>query len=122
MGADELHRRVERGVHDRDIDGLVALYEPDAVMFREGGTLATGLDEIREVWAGVVEFGGEMSLDTHYAVETGDMALLCNTWSFRIGGAVVATGTTAETARRQSDGSWLYVIDNPYGSAVGAAE
>jgi ketosteroid isomerase-like protein len=49
-----------------------------------------------------------------------DLAYLSNRWSLSGGtmpdGSPAALGaTTAEVARRQDDGTWLYVIDNAWG-------
>lgn len=110
----ELHALVEKGVNDRDVDALVSLYEDGATLLGEDGAGAVGSEEIRQAWANVVAFGGRMSLTTRSAFEVGELALLSNEWTFEIGGAVVASGITAEVARRQSDGTWRYVIDNPY--------
>ena len=56
---------------------------------------------------------GHMSLQTRYAVELGDLAILSNSWTFRAGDDEMP-GTTAEVARREPDGSWLYIIDHPF--------
>ena len=53
-------------------------------------------------------------MTTRYSVEQGDIALLSNVWKFELDGSEAATAITAEVARRQPDGSWRYVIDNPY--------
>jgi ketosteroid isomerase-like protein len=53
-------------------------------------------------------------------LQVGDLAYLSNRWS--LAGATMPDGSpaelgavTAEVARRQADGSWLYVIDNAWG-------
>lgn len=117
MDAVNLHGAVEAGVNAGDVDALVALYEPDAHLLGEDGAVAVGSDAIREVWATLVSFGGRISMTTRYAVERDDIALLSNVWSFEIDGAEVASAITSEVARRQPDGTWRYVIDNPYAAA-----
>ncbi|GAB2687432.1 YybH family protein [Nocardia thraciensis] len=89
-----------------DVDGLVALYEPDAVLEFPPGNLATGHAEIRKVYeqfvaaAPVLEPGRQ-----HPALVSGDLALTAST---------LTTGEiTAEVARRQPDGSWLWAVDQP---------
>ncbi|MGJ5830125.1 YybH family protein [Streptomyces ossamyceticus] len=89
-----------------DVDGLVALYEPDAVLAFPPGGLATGHARIREVYeqfvaaAPVLEPGRQ-----HPPLITGDLALTACT---------LANGEiTVEIARRQPDGSWLWVADQP---------
>ena len=118
MEPQDLHRQVEDAFNAGDVDALVALYEPDARMLRDDGTAAEGLDAIREIWAGFVALGGRIAMTTRFAVEAGDVALLSNAWTWTAdgmdGGAV-----TSEVARRQADGTWRYVIDNPFAGPAG---
>jgi ketosteroid isomerase-like protein len=61
-----------------------------------------------------------MTVTTRYVIEAGDLAILSNEWTLTAGGESMSA-ITAEVARRQPDGGWLYVIDNPYaGPATGA--
>jgi ketosteroid isomerase-like protein len=120
MQARDLHDRVQTGLNDGDVDALVALYEPGASMVRDDSSVAEGSEAIREVYAGLVALGGRISVTTRYIVETGDTALLSNSWTFEVGGATFS-GVTAEVARRQADGTWLYLIDNPYAETAEAA-
>jgi uncharacterized protein (TIGR02246 family) len=78
----DIHGQVERAFNAGDADGLVALYEPDARMVNPDGSFAIGHDAIREIWAGFISLGGQITMSTRYAVEMGDIALLSNEWSF----------------------------------------
>ena len=108
-----LHEAVERGVNEGDVDGLVGLYEPDARMVREDGSVAVGLDEIRELYRELVAYGGRIRVETRSVVEAADIALLSNRWSFVVDD-VTLPAVSAEVARRQPDGTWRYTIDHPY--------
>jgi ketosteroid isomerase-like protein len=89
-----------------DADGMAALYALDAVLDCGSGTLARGRDAIRAFYAGVVASGRKFELgDQRPAILNGDVALT----STRLPNGVV----TAEIARRQTDGTWLWVIDQP---------
>lgn len=114
--AAQLHRQVEEAFNKGDVDGLVALYEPDARLVRDDGSPAVGHDEIRAFWQGTVALGGQIRLKTRGAVEVGEIALLSNEWTFEASGFSL-TAISAEVARRQPDGRWLYVIDNPQGGS-----
>jgi len=48
-----------------------------------------------------------------------DIALLFSKWNLSDpeGNAVELSGQTSDVVRRQADGSWLFVIDNPFGAA-----
>ncbi|MFJ4685143.1 YybH family protein [Streptomyces sp. NPDC091377] len=89
-----------------DVDGLVALYEPNAVLAFPPGSLATGHAEIREVFERFVEAAPVLSYGRqHPALVNGDLAM---TTATQVNGDV-----TVEIARRQPDGSWLWVADQP---------
>ena len=83
-----------------DLEGLVVLFEPDAVIALPGGGSARGHDAIRDKYAGVLARRPEFSLGRQQpAMINGNIALTCT--SFDNGGAA------AEVARRQPDGAWL---------------
>ena len=118
MGAEDLHGAVEKAVNSGDVDALVALYEPDACLLGPAGEQAVGLDAIRATWDEMLAFGGSVAMTTLSVAEAGDLAYLSNRWELSIDGAVVASAITGEVARQQADGSWKYVIDNPYAAEV----
>ena len=99
-GLDLVRQRGNAG----DLDGLVALYESDAVLAVPGGTLASGADAIRQELRRFLDGRPTLSGESQHALRFGDLALT----STRFDG-----GTTAEVARRQLDGTWLWVIDQP---------
>jgi uncharacterized protein (TIGR02246 family) len=114
-----LHGAVESAFNAGDLDALVALYVDDACMINEDGSVARGRDAIREVWQGFVSMGGKVTMKTRYCVESGDTALLSNTWEFTSPDATFSSAT-AEVAVRGADGTWRYVIDNPTGGTDAA--
>ncbi|QIS08292.1 YybH family protein [Nocardia arthritidis] len=88
-----------------DVDGLVALYEPNAVLAFPPGNLATGHAEIRKVYEEFVAAAPTLAPGTqHPALVSGDLALTV---------CALPNETTVEIARRQPDGSWLWVVDQP---------
>ena len=112
----DIHPAVQARFNAGDVEGLVALYEPEAVMIGPEGEEVTGLDAVRANWEGLLAMGGtNMALTTVYCIQQGDLALLRNDYTVDFGGEPV-TGSTAEVVRRQPDGTWLYAIDNPFGA------
>jgi ketosteroid isomerase-like protein len=97
----------------------MALYDPDAVLIPQPGSVAHGTDEVREALQRYLALQGRITLDTKLVVEVGDLAYLSNTWSLNGAGPdgqpLTLGATTAEVARRQADGTWRYVIDNAWG-------
>ncbi len=90
-----------------DADGVAELYEPDAVMAYPPGQLTIGREAIRDLWQSVLthrpHFTPEPPLPT---LIRGDIAL---TSTPPRDGA----GARAQVVRRQADGSWLRVLDQP---------
>jgi ketosteroid isomerase-like protein len=61
---------------------------------------------------------GTMRLLAATFSRNGDLALTQSKWRLDIAGGDPVEGTTAEVVRRQADGSWKYILDNPFGGAV----
>ncbi len=87
-----------------DVDGMVALYEPNAVLDCGDTHLIVGRQTIRAFFAALVAAGRKFDAgNQRQAIISGDLALT----STRLPDGSV----TAEIARRQEDGSWLWVVD-----------
>jgi ketosteroid isomerase-like protein len=86
-----------------DVDGIVALYEPTAVLDTPDGP-AVGTEAIRARMRAFLADPPRFQGQVQPALRHGDLALT----STRFPG-----GATAEIARRQPDGSWLWVADQP---------
>jgi ketosteroid isomerase-like protein len=87
-----------------DVDSMVALYERDAVIDCGDGQIVQGTEAIREFFAELVATGRKFDFGNQRpAIISGDLAL---TSTHSLDGSV-----TAEVARRQADGTWLWVID-----------
>jgi enoyl-CoA hydratase len=105
-----------------DLDGLIALYEDGAAFVDPDGTDATGDDSIRDRLEELLAMAPQITPTDSRAVMAGDVALLSNCWRMTLGpgdddGAGLE-GTSTEVARRQPDGSWRYVIDDPVSATV----
>jgi ketosteroid isomerase-like protein len=119
MTPEQIHRLFEDAFNDGDIDNLMLLYEPDAVLVPQPGSVATGTEQVRAALQGYLALNGRITLDTKLVLPVGDLAYMSNTWSLNgtgpDGSPLTLGATTAEVARRQPDGTWLYVIDNAWG-------
>jgi uncharacterized protein (TIGR02246 family) len=116
---EQIHRLFEDSFNAGDLDGLMELYEPDAALIAQPGSVAHGPEQARAALQGFLALKGRITLDTKLVVTVGDLAYLANSWSLSgtgpDGTPVVLGATTAEVARRQPDGTWRYVIDNAWG-------
>ena len=104
---EDLTRLFVERANAADAAGIAALYEEHAVMaFPSGGT-TRGRDDIRELWVKVLAAAPHFEMETPLATLTsGDIALTCTL-------SKDGTGARAQVVRRQSDGSWLRLLDQP---------
>ena len=111
---------IVEGVNTGNLDALMTLYEDWAAFATQPGTLAHGLEGVRGGLAGFIAMKGRLDLDVRRVLEAGDLALVIGTWSFAgtapDGQPVKLTARNADVLRRQADGSWRFVIDNPWGT------
>lgn len=120
-----MHGRTQMSVHEKalkpedltrlfversnagDAEGVAALHEEQAVMAYPPGSTTVGRDAIRALWEKVLanapRFEQEPPLPT---LVSGDIAL---TSTPPRDGA----GARAQVARRQPDGTWLRLLDQP---------
>ena len=89
-----------------DVEELVALYEPDAVLAGPEGRILVGTEAIRGFYAELLADRPRFEPgEQRPALRRGDLALT----SSRLTDSTV----TAEVARRQDDGTWLWAVDQP---------
>ena len=111
---------VVEGINTGNFELLMALYEPEAAFATQPGRLAPGLGGIRDALGGFVAMNGKLDLQVSRVLEAGDLALVVGEWSFTgtgpHGEPVKLGARNADVLRRQADGSWRFVIDNPWGT------
>ena len=112
----DLHRAFQDAFNRHDVEAVVELYEPDAVVISGTGPVR-GVDAIREMYRGVFTMLPTLDIQTLALHIVGDLAMLQGRWTWRgtaaDGSAIQREGRSVETVRRQTDGRWLFVIDNP---------
>ncbi len=87
-----------------DVDGMAALFESHALIDSGEGRLTRGREAIRVLFAELTATGRKFEAGKQSpAIINRDLALT----STRLSDGSV----TAEVARRQADGTWLWVID-----------
>jgi uncharacterized protein (TIGR02246 family) len=102
-----------------DVDAILALYAPSALLVAEPGHVVAGKPDIRSALVGLLALKPTIELHPRRVLRSGDAALLYSEW--RIGGtaqdgsAVSLSGQTTDLVMRQPDGRWLVAIDNPFG-------
>jgi uncharacterized protein (TIGR02246 family) len=112
-------------LNEGDLDALVRLYEPDAAFVPEPGVVLQGVDAIRGALEGFLALEPVISGQVQSVVESGGVALVVNRWRLEgtspDGDPVEMSGMSADVVRRQPDGSWRVLIDDPWGGGLPVA-
>lgn len=120
---EDCDRLITEAIQNGDLDAAVALYEPTA-SFVVAGELVTGLEGIREVLQGFISSGATFEVQSIIAVPNADGTMAVT----RAKGSATSTGPdgqsvtepfhSVEVVRKQDDGTWLFVIDDPSGEGL----
>lgn len=116
---EDVHRLFAEAINGGDLNAILSLYEPSAVLVPQPGQLARGHAAIREALSGYLAMKPRFALQPGTVLASEDIALLFSKWTLTgtgpDGSTVQLEGQTTDVVRRQKDGSWLLVIDNPFG-------
>ena len=117
---EHLLQSIVDGINTGNMDALMSLYEPDAAFASQPGALVHGPAAVRASLGAFIAMQGTLDLKVTRVLEAGGLAFVAGVWSFTgtgpDGKAVTLTGRNGDVLRRQADGSWRFVIDNPWGT------
>ena len=101
-----------------DVEGLVALYEPGATLVTQDAGTLIGHAAIRDYLSRMTVTKAQIDMGTSRVVPAGDdLAVVHHDWQATVTAAdgqhVAMSGKATEVVRRQSDGRWLFALDDP---------
>lgn len=114
----ETTKASEAAINACDLEAMVSLYEPEVMFISAPGQVAAGSEAIRKTIAGFLAAKPRFELNVGSLHQAGRLALESYEWKLECadpdGKSTVLSGTGLAVLRRQGDGRWLYVIDNPF--------
>ena len=120
MTPGEVLNSVVEGINTGNLDSLMMLYETDACFASQPGQLAKSPETIRQSLRSFIDMNGKLDLKVKRVLRASDLALVTTEWSFSGTGSngkrVDITAKSADVLRQQPDGTWRFVIDNPWGT------
>lgn len=114
---EEVHDLFAQALAAGDVEAVMSLYEPDAILVPGPDQVARGQATIGEGLASYLASKPMFKLQASRVIQNGELALLFSTWTIK---ETDSSGTTVESVihptqiiRQQQDGTWRVVIDNP---------
>jgi uncharacterized protein (TIGR02246 family) len=104
---EDLTRLFVERANEGDAAGVAELYEEHAVMAYPPGQQTVGRDAIRALWEKV------LAGSPHFEPEPPLPTLLSDDLALTSTAPTDGAGARAQVARRQPDGTWLRVLDQP---------
>ena len=120
MTPEEVLSSVAEGINTGDLDSIMTLYEADACFASQPGQLTKSPESVRQSLRSFIDLRGELDLKVKRVIQASDLALVITEWSFSgtgpDGNSVNMAAKSADVLRHQTDGTWRFVIDNPWGT------
>ncbi|OQW30984.1 MAG: hypothetical protein A4C66_13690 [Nitrospira sp. HN-bin3] len=106
----------------QDLETAMALFEPGASFVIKPGVVVNGTAGIHQALEGFMALKPTLTIESQQIVQAGDVAQFCAKWSLKgidpTGTAVQLGGRSSSILRRQPDGRWLFLVDNPWGTDI----
>ena len=120
MTPEEVLNSVVEGINSGDLNSLMTLYEADACFASQPGQIAKSPESVRQSLRAFIDLKGKIDLKVKRVLQASDLALVITEWSFSgtgpDGNPINMAAKSAYVLRHQVDGTWRFVINNPWGT------
>jgi ketosteroid isomerase-like protein len=95
-----------------DVDALLSIYDREAVFLNQSGEIKVGRQGLREELAPLAAARAAFDFRVKQVIQSGDIALMHTEW--KVSAPEPMSVYAIEVARRQPDGSWCWLIGDPF--------
>jgi ketosteroid isomerase-like protein len=95
-----------------DVDSLLSLYDEEAVFLTRSRETKKGRPGLREELAPLAAARAIFEFDIKQIIQSGDVALMHTQW--QVSSPEPMSVYAIEVARRQPDGTWCWLIGDPF--------
>jgi ketosteroid isomerase-like protein len=94
-----------------DLDSALSLYDPEAVFLNRSGEVKKG-EGLRQELAPLVAAKAIFDFNIRQVIQSGDIAVMHTEW--KVSSPEPMSEYAIEVARRQPDGTWRWLIGDPF--------
>lgn len=109
---EEICRLFQHYMAEGDIDAVLSVYDREAVFLNQSGEITKDRQGLRQELAPFAAMKARFDFNIKQVIQTGDIALMHTEW--KVSGPQPMTVYAIEVARRQPDGTWCWLIGDPY--------
>jgi uncharacterized protein (TIGR02246 family) len=95
-----------------DIDSVLSVYDPEAVFLNQSGEVKKGEEGLRQELAPFAAKKASFEFNIRQVIQSGNIALMHTEW--KVSSPQQMSVYAIEVARRQPDGTWRWLIGDPF--------
>jgi ketosteroid isomerase-like protein len=95
-----------------DLDAMLTLYDPEVAFLNQAGDVIRGRDRLKLELSPLVATKPRFEFTIKQIVQTHNIALMHTHWT--VSGSQPMRTYAIEVARRQPDGTWRWLIGDPF--------
>ncbi len=112
-------KRMTTAFQNKNIDKVMSCYEPNAVVVFEPESPVSDATVLREMFTGMSMANPVFTYKGHEVFINGNIATHIAPWKMKAkspdGTEINQSGLSVAVLRKQKDGNWLMIFDNPHG-------
>lgn len=113
-------RYFQNCIRNGDVEGALSSFDEEAIYVTEAGKYVEGKAEIKERLEFLCGIKPDLQALRSASFTIGDIASWVDEWTLKAtlpdGTKLDLKGISSDVMKRQKDGTWAYLIDNPYGA------
>lgn len=111
--------KMVKAFHSKDIDGVLTTYEDGAIVMFEPQKPVSGKDNLKMAFTQFATMNPKFTFTGHEIYISGNIATHIAPWTMvgqmPDGSKIEQSGLSIAVLRKQADGTWLMIQDNPSG-------
>lgn len=113
-------KQMTNAFHNKDLEGVMKTYEPQALVVFEPEHPISDKTELRNKFIQAFQINPKFTYSGHEVFVNGNLATHFAPWTMTgqapDGTPITQTGLSVAILRKQNNGQWLIIFDNPHGN------